>query len=148
MESLPEGEKAKTTELLLQVEDAISKEALGGMRVSPRCYLEGATDDLEISLYDNGDALVAGYANEKSYQAGDIHIPGSGLLTLKLTIGNLSNKRLDILTNSNKAYAKLNLTLSGDGYFSNLTSFKLLTKSSLLEQGIKFSKYHSKNGIP
>jgi adhesin/invasin len=129
--------ESRTIEVMLQVKDAISKEALGGMKVSPRFYLEGITYDLDISIYDNGDALVAGYANEKSYQAGDIHIPGSGFLTLEIVIENLSDALLNILTSNDAAHAKLNLTISGDGYFSNVTSFELLTESSLLEKEVK-----------
>ena len=126
-----------TVEVLLRVEDAITKEMLGGVEVLPRFYMEGQAENLKVSLYDARGHLVAGYAKPESFQAGDVRVPGPGLLALNLVINEASDAILAHLSASNGARAELNLAISRDGYFSNATSLDILSDSNLTERNIR-----------
>ncbi|MEJ2622520.1 MAG: hypothetical protein P8163_20410, partial [Candidatus Thiodiazotropha sp.] len=123
-------------EILLRVEDAISQEMIGGLKVSPRFYMEGEATDLEVLLYDADNHLVSGYENEESFQAGDVHVLATGLLALKLVIDDVSNVIPNNQSATGGTHAKLNLLISGYDYFSNVASFDILADSDLLEQNI------------
>ena len=118
----------KSMEILLSVEDAISKEMVGGLVVTPHFVMEGQAENLEVSLYDSEDHLLARYAGAESFSAGDIRVPGPGMLPLTLVIEGLNP------LSGNAAEPKLNLVISGDDYFSDVASFDMLSSSGLIQK--------------